>query len=75
MVDYGYGCMVYWNLRQAHLQEVGMTKILVDHDFFSIFSNKTNFRTYCRANSKIDSKLDSWTNSMIDKHHQIIFLN
>ena len=26
--------MVYRNLHQAHLQEVGLTQILEDHDFF-----------------------------------------
>jgi hypothetical protein len=67
MADYEEGCMVYRNLRQAHLQEVGLTKIPGDHDFFNIFSNKTYFRIDCRA--------DSRTNSRIDKHHQIILLN
>jgi hypothetical protein len=63
--------MVYRNLRQAHLQEVGLTKILGDHDFFNIFSSKIDFMTYYMANSRIESK----TNSRIDKHHQIILLN
>ena len=29
--------MVSWNFRDAHLQEVGPTKISGDHDFFNIF--------------------------------------
>ena len=27
MVDYKLGFMVFWNLRHAYLQEVGLTKI------------------------------------------------
>jgi hypothetical protein len=30
--------MVYRNLRQVHLQEVGLTKTSGNHDFFNIFS-------------------------------------
>jgi hypothetical protein len=55
--------MVYRNLRQAQLQEVGMTKIRGYHDFFNIFSNRRDFRTDCRVDSRTD------------KHHQIILLN
>ena len=43
-------------IRQAHLQEVGLTRISGNHDFFNIFSTKTNFMTNRRANSRIDSK-------------------
>ena len=53
--------MVYRNMRQAHLQEVGLTKIPGDHDFFNIFSNMTYFRANFMADSMIDSKTD--------KHH------
>ena len=59
--------MVYWNLRQVHLQEVGMMQIPGDYDFFNIFSSVTDFTTNGKAYSK--------TNSRVDKHHQIIILN
>ena len=52
---------------QAHLQEKGQTKIPGDHDFFNIFSNRSNFKADSRTNSKTDSKAD--------KHHHIILLN
>ena len=44
--------MVFWNLGQAHLLEVGLTQILVDHALLSTtyhvglhvdFSSSTNF--------------------------------
>jgi hypothetical protein len=63
--------MVYRNLRQAHLQEVGLTKISGDREFFNIYSNRIGFGTECAA----DSRTDSRTNSRTDKHHQIILLN
>ena len=34
MADYGQGCMIYRNLRQAYLQEVGLSKIPGDYAFF-----------------------------------------
>jgi hypothetical protein len=37
MADYELGCMVYRNLRQGHLQEVGLMEIPGDHDFLNIF--------------------------------------
>ena len=67
MADYGYGLMVSWNFRHAHLYEVGLTQIMGDRDYFSIFSNMT----YCRAIPVIDSMIDSSTH----KHHQVIFSN
>ena len=37
MADYGKGFMVFRNLRQAYLQEMGLTQISGDHDFLLIF--------------------------------------
>ena len=34
--------MVYWNLHQTHLQEVGLTQISGDHDFFLIYFSQQN---------------------------------
>ena len=67
MADYGYGCMVYWNLRQTHLQEASLMQILGDHDFFNIFFNMVDFMTDCKAYSI--------TYFMSDKHHQVTLLN
>ena len=51
----GQGCMVCSNLRQAYLQEVGLTQILADHgsettvngchDYFNKISNINFSRT------------------------------
>jgi hypothetical protein len=51
--------MVSRGFRQAHLQEVGLTQILGDHDFFRCFPSMKHFT--------IDSKTD--------KHHQMILSN
>ena len=37
MAGCGQRCMIYRNLRQAHLQEVGLAKIPGDHDYFLIY--------------------------------------
>jgi hypothetical protein len=38
--------MISWNFRHTHLQEVGLTHIPEDHDFFKIFfSSMLNFKT------------------------------
>jgi hypothetical protein len=71
MTDYGQGCMVDQNLCQAYLQEVGLTKMTGDHDFFNMFSSRANFMVDSMSNSRIDSR----TYSKIDKHHQVILLN
>ena len=63
MADYGIVFMVSWSLCQAYLQEVDMTQISGDHDFFDFFGNMTNF--------KVDSTIDS----RIDKHHQVVLSN
>ena len=58
MADYGQGFMVSRNFCQAHLQEVGLAKLLETINFFIL--NLPNFKTYC----KVDSRLY--------KHHQVI---
>ena len=53
MADYGYGFMVFQNLRQAYLQKVGLTQTSEDHDFLIYFS-MTYFMTVFKADSRFD---------------------
>jgi hypothetical protein len=62
--------MVCRNLRQAHLQEVGLTKIPGEIMIFLIFFSMTDFRIDCKADSIAYSKIDFRD----DKHHQIFLL-
>ena len=71
MVDYGLGFRVSRNFCQAYLQEVGLTQILGDRDFFNIFFSRINFKTNFRAISVTHFRIDSRT----DKHHQVVLSN
>ena len=56
--------MVSWNFCQAHLHEVGLTRIPGGHEsFFSTFSSMRDLKTNCRVDFRTE------------KHHQVILSN
>ena len=56
------------NFGQTHLQEVGLTKPLGDHDFFFKISCSITFMIYF----KVDSMIDFSEYSNTYKHHRVI---
>ena len=62
MTDYGKGFRVSRNFNQAHLQEVGLTQIRGDHDFFliifqhDIFQDKLQGIFQTRFQNKIQDR-------------------